>query len=79
MIEPGLRMVQVAYTVDDVRTAARAWHEATGIGPFFVREHVPTERVTASGEDGVFDHTCALEPSSTKGSKNNPAPLCSIT
>lgn len=60
MRQSELRMVQVAYTVDDVREAARAWHETTGIGPFFVREHVPTTRVSASGEEAVFDHSCAL-------------------
>jgi catechol 2,3-dioxygenase-like lactoylglutathione lyase family enzyme len=53
-------MVQVAYAVDDVRAAAERWHETTGIGPFFVREHVPTARVSVNGSPAVFDHTCAL-------------------
>ncbi|PXY28960.1 hypothetical protein DI005_29615 [Prauserella sp. PE36] len=66
MIPPrGLRMVQVAYATTDVRASARSWHERYGAGPFYVREHVPTERVEVPGDGqepapGVFDHTCAL-------------------
>jgi hypothetical protein len=53
-------IVQIAYAVDDVRAAALRWHELTGAGPFFVRDHVPTVRVLAGGESAVFDHSCAL-------------------
>lgn len=56
----GFRVVQVAYATSDVRAAARRWHEMYGAGPFFVREHVPTLSVHVDGEDGVFDHDCAL-------------------
>lgn len=56
----GLRLVQVAYATTDVRASARRWHELTGAGPFYVRENVPTTAVTSFGEEGVFDHTCAL-------------------
>lgn len=55
-----LRVVQVAYATTDVRAAARRWTELYGAGPFFVRDHVPIRRVTASGEEAVFDHSCAL-------------------
>ncbi|WP_086728790.1 VOC family protein [Streptomyces carpinensis] len=53
-------VVQVAYATTDVRKAAVRWHELTGAGPFFVREHVPTIRVLAGGRPAVFDHSCAL-------------------
>lgn len=57
----GLRLVQVAYATTDVRAAARRWHDLTGAGPFFVRDHVPIREVVgAGGEVAVFDHTCAL-------------------
>lgn len=56
----NLRFVQVAYATTDVRAAVRRWHELTGAGPFFVRENVPTTKVTVDGEEAVFDHTCAL-------------------
>ncbi|MEU3273074.1 VOC family protein [Saccharomonospora sp. NPDC006951] len=57
----GMRMVQIAYATTDVRAAATAWHRRYGAGPFYVREHVPTQYVDVPGEGGgVFDHTCAL-------------------
>lgn len=56
----GLKFVQIAYATTDVRASARRWHEMTGAGPFFIREHVPTSWVRSFGEEGVFDHTCAL-------------------
>lgn len=52
--------VQIAFATADVRRAAMRWHELTGAGPFFVREHVPTVRVLADGGPAVFDHSCAL-------------------
>jgi Glyoxalase/Bleomycin resistance protein/Dioxygenase superfamily len=55
-----LRVVQVAYATTDVRAAARRWHELYGAGPFFVRDDVPTKRVTVDGEEAVFEHSCAL-------------------
>lgn len=56
----NLKFVQIAYSATDVRAASRRWHELTGAGPFFVRENVPTVSVDSFGEEGVFDHTCAL-------------------
>jgi hypothetical protein len=57
---PGGGVVQVAYHVDDVREAARRWHELTGVGPFFVQEHVPLVSARSGGQDVVFDQTCAV-------------------
>jgi hypothetical protein len=58
---PGeLRVVQVAYATTDVRAAALRWNEVYGAGPFFVRDNVPTKRVTVDGVEAVFDHSCAL-------------------
>lgn len=56
----GLKFVQIAYATTDVRAAARRWHDVTGAGPFYIRENVPTTTVNSFGEEGVFDHTCAL-------------------
>lgn len=53
-------IVQIAYAVDDVRTAARAWSRLTGAGPFFVREHIPIAWATHAGRPAVFDHSTAL-------------------
>lgn len=52
-------VVQIAYKVDDVWSAARRWHELTGAGPFFVREHVPIAWATHQGQPAVFDHSTA--------------------
>jgi hypothetical protein len=54
------RVVQVAYHVDDVREAARRWNERTGVGPFFVQDHVPIVRATSGGMDVVLDQSCAV-------------------
>jgi hypothetical protein len=50
--------VQIAYGVTDVRTAALEW-TARGVGPFFVREHIPVGDVAVDGRPGVFDHSSA--------------------
>jgi hypothetical protein len=51
--------VQVAYAVDDVRAAAKRW-TAIGIGPFFVRDHIPLTSVRVRGAPGTFDHSSAF-------------------
>lgn len=56
----GCPVIQVAYHVEDVREAARRWHAMTGIGPFFVQDHVPLVRASSDGVDVVFDQTCAV-------------------
>jgi hypothetical protein len=49
-------VVQVAYAVDDLEAAGRAWAERTGAGPFFLRQHPPAAAVDASGRAAVFCH-----------------------
>jgi hypothetical protein len=51
--------VQIAYAVADVRAAAEAW-TATGVGPFFVREHIPLTNVRIRGVPATFDHSSAF-------------------
>ena len=53
------RIVQVAYAVADVRTAAQSFAEQLGAGPFFVRRHELPRRVDHHGEEGRFDHSSA--------------------
>lgn len=50
--------VQIAYAVDDVRTAARTWGNL-GVGPFFVRNHIAVTNTRVDGTAGVFDHSAA--------------------
>jgi hypothetical protein len=50
--------VQIAYAVDDVRTAAYRW-STRGIGPFFVREHIEVLDVRVRGTVATFDHSSA--------------------
>lgn len=51
--------VQVAYAVDDVTAAARAWVRR-GVGPFFVREHIEVVEVRLRGHAATFDHSSAF-------------------
>jgi catechol 2,3-dioxygenase-like lactoylglutathione lyase family enzyme len=52
------KIVQIAYAVDDVRSGAERFHDLTGAGPFFVRDHIA---IDARSHDGpaVFDHSNA--------------------
>ena len=34
-------IIQIAYTVKDVRQAAQIWSNKFNIGPFYVNEHIP--------------------------------------
>lgn len=52
-------MAQVAYAVDDLEAAGRAWSERTGAGPFFVRQHEPAAAEDAHGQPAVFCHASA--------------------
>lgn len=58
---PGGRsgVVQVAYLVSDVRSAALRHSEAFGSGPFFVADHIPLQSVSHRGGPAVFDHSSA--------------------
>lgn len=51
--------VQVAYAVDDLRIAVDGWI-ADGVGPFFVREHIPVQRARVRGRPDDFDHSSAF-------------------
>jgi Glyoxalase/Bleomycin resistance protein/Dioxygenase superfamily len=50
--------VQVAYSVDDVETAAERFAVEFGVGPFFIRHHPPFDAVH-DGVPGVFNHSSA--------------------
>ena len=52
-------IVQIAYAVDDVRTAARRMAADLGAGPFFVRRHPPLASAEHAGSPAVFDHSSA--------------------
>ena len=63
MPDPGAvelgRIVQIAYAVEDVWSAARTFAERVGAGPFFVRHHDLPRRVDHHGQPGSFDHSSA--------------------
>lgn len=50
---------QVAFFVEDVRTAARAHHDSFGSGPFFVADNIPLARAVHRGVERELDHTSA--------------------
>jgi len=50
--------VQIAYGVDDVRSAAARW-VTRGVGPFFVLDHIELSNVRLGGEPAAFDHSSA--------------------
>lgn len=52
-------VVQLAYAVDDIATAAQQWARRTGAGPFLVRHHPSAGAVDAAGHAAVFDHSSA--------------------
>ncbi len=52
-------IVQIAYAVDDLETAARRWASRVGAGPFFVRRHFALASATHAGAPAVFDHSSA--------------------
>lgn len=52
-------VAQVAYAVDDLEAAGRAWSERTGAGPFFVRQHPPAAARDARGKAARFCHASA--------------------
>jgi len=52
-------VVQVAYAVDDLQEAVNSWSELSGIGPFFIKENIPLEKVRVDGVDSNFDHSSA--------------------
>jgi hypothetical protein len=55
----GHRVVQVAYHVPDVVSAAERFSRVLGWGPFFVVKHIPLTRCIYRDRVGVFDHSSA--------------------
>jgi catechol 2,3-dioxygenase-like lactoylglutathione lyase family enzyme len=52
-------LVQVAYAVDDVETAAREFARRLGAGPFFLRRHIELAVASHRGAAARFDHSSA--------------------
>lgn len=50
--------MQVAYAVPDAERAALHWVQR-GVGPFFLRRHIPVSDVRYRGRPSSFDHTSA--------------------
>jgi hypothetical protein len=51
------KVVQIAYAVSDVRTAAVRFAERLGVGPFFVRHHGLPRWAEHMGHPAEFDHS----------------------
>ena len=52
-------MRTISINGSEAMAAARHWVTAHGVGPFFVRPHIPLTDVIHRGEPAVFDHTSA--------------------
>lgn len=52
--------MQQAWVVEDLERAMHAWTKTCGVGPFFVAEHVPMDRVIYRGRPVQVDCTIAL-------------------
>ena len=52
-------IIQIAYTVKDVRQAAQIWSNKFNIGPFYVNEHIPLTNSYVRGVPEPFDHSSA--------------------
>lgn len=52
-------VVQVAYQVVDVRSAALSHSATFGSGPFFVADHIPLQAAEHRGQPARFDHSSA--------------------
>ena len=55
--------MQQAWVVEDLEKAMFAWTHNCGVGPFFVAEHVPMERLVYRGRPAAIDCTIALAQS----------------
>ena len=59
--EPGRQQfIQIAYHVADLGEAIGRWHAATGIGPFFLRRHIPLADVFYRGEPSTLEIGAAM-------------------
>ena len=54
------KVIQASWVVDDVAAAALQWVRTTGIGPFFVFEHIPVEEPSYRGEAAAIDFSVAI-------------------
>ncbi|MBA4354518.1 MAG: methylmalonyl-CoA epimerase [Novosphingobium sp.] len=62
--QTGPHLMQVAFIVDDVEAAAKAWIATTGIGPFFMVPHIQLSEMTYRGAPGEgLDFSVALAQS----------------
>lgn len=62
--QTGPHLMQVAFIVDDVEAAAKAWIETTGIGPFYMVPHIQLTEMTYRGAPGEgLDFSVALAQS----------------
>lgn len=52
-------IVQIAYYVNDVETAAKKAHDTFGTGPFFIYKNIELVDVTYRGHKSELDHTSA--------------------
>ena len=59
ILSPRRSIVQNAYVVNDVFTAAQRMVDLLGAGPFFVFEHIPLSECLYRGNASVLDHTSA--------------------
>ncbi len=46
---------QVGYIVDDLLASVQKWYDTTGIGPWYVKEHVPLDYFTYRGKPSDID------------------------
>jgi len=53
------RLVQLAYRVHDIETAARRWAALFGVGPFLLRRNMEVT-TTHNGEPAAYDHSAAF-------------------
>ncbi len=56
-------IVQIAYFVNDVESAARRAHQCFGIGPFYIYKNIELLNVTYRGQQAGLDHSSAYAQS----------------
>jgi hypothetical protein len=60
MIPDRRQIIQCAWVVEDLETAARRWHQTTGIGPFLVNRHIAIGNPLYRGRPQVTDFSTAI-------------------
>ena len=56
-------IVQIAYYVSDIESAARKTNQVLGTGPFYLYKNIALENVTYRNEDSTLDHSSAYAQS----------------